>query len=307
MVMTESKPVQQAFGSPGGKSRLASRIVEMMPEHRIYVEPFAGGAAVYFKKGASAQEVLNDKDAEIAFAFKFLANMTPEQYTRLKKKNWKITRKQFNRVKSMPLVNDVDRFYKFYYLKKGSFGRGSETVNVGAMGSNIGIARLSQLQERLKNTRVHTTTALKMIEKYDSPNTLFYLDPPYPGRKLGLAGKSAFNQYTTDDLNKLVTKLKHIRGKFILSLGTEHQKYLPEQWQVQRLKLRRNIPQGGAEWNKSFQYEIIATNYNPDRVKPFKGFTLQEQMAIHRKNGQKPKRHKRSYASPVPMLVGVRR
>lgn len=93
------QPTKQAFGSPGGKSRLAPKIVGMMPEHRIYVEPFAGGATVYFRKGASEKEVLNDKDAEIAFAFRFLRDMTQEQFNKLKRLNWRISQNQFEKLK----------------------------------------------------------------------------------------------------------------------------------------------------------------------------------------------------------------
>ena len=60
--MDTTKPVQQAFGSPGGKSYLAPRIASMMPPHKTYVEPFAGGAAVFFRKVPSQKEVLSDKD-----------------------------------------------------------------------------------------------------------------------------------------------------------------------------------------------------------------------------------------------------
>lgn len=81
--MQATKPVQQAFGSPGGKSYLAPRIAAMMPPHKTYVEPFAGAAAVYFRKEPSQQEILSDKDKEITFAFRFLRNMSSKQFKRL--------------------------------------------------------------------------------------------------------------------------------------------------------------------------------------------------------------------------------
>src|SRR5229473_867501 len=49
----------------GGKNRLAKRVIEIFPEHTTYVEAFAGGAQVFFRKEPSNVEVLNDLDGEI--------------------------------------------------------------------------------------------------------------------------------------------------------------------------------------------------------------------------------------------------
>ena len=55
------------WGSPMGKTHLAQRIAAELPEHRVYVEPFAGGAQVLFAKDLSEVEVVSDLDPEIAF------------------------------------------------------------------------------------------------------------------------------------------------------------------------------------------------------------------------------------------------
>jgi DNA adenine methylase len=53
----------------GGKNRLASKIIEFFPEHQTYVEPFCGGAQVFFRKAPSKVEILNDLNEDI---FNFL-------------------------------------------------------------------------------------------------------------------------------------------------------------------------------------------------------------------------------------------
>lgn len=258
--MEATKPVQQAFGSPGGKSYLAPRIAAMMPPHKTYVEPFAGGAAVFFRKEPSQKEVLSDKDAEIAFAFKFLRDMTPDQWKRLEKKDWVKRQRTFDKVKASKPKDDVERFYRFYYLRRASFGKGGKSFSTADEGKPIGIDRLQRVGERLKNTKVYSTDAKSLIDKYDSPDTFFYLDPPYPNR--AFIGQT-FKDWTEDDLKVLISKLQCIEGKFALSLGTEHARLMPQNWHVNRVKVWRRIPAGGGEFNQTSQFEIIATNYDP--------------------------------------------
>jgi DNA adenine methylase len=178
----EYKPVKQAFGSPGGKSCLAPKIVEMIPEHKTYVEPFAGGAAVYFKKPPSEKEVLNDKDVEIAFAYRFMRDLTSEQFEKLRRKPWVINERQFKKVKNSNPTSDLERFYKFYYLNKASYSNGRGSCSIAESGNKIGVDHLWTNHERLLGTAVNNTNAENLIETYDSPDTFIYLDPPYPNR-----------------------------------------------------------------------------------------------------------------------------
>src|SRR5512141_2161099 len=76
------------WGSPAGKKRLAARLVKLIPAHEVYVEPFAGSAAVFFEKPPVATEVLGDADPEIAFAFRALKMLSDEELAALRAKNW---------------------------------------------------------------------------------------------------------------------------------------------------------------------------------------------------------------------------
>jgi len=257
--MEAEQPVKQAFGSPGGKAYLAPRIAKMMPPHRIYVEPYAGGAAVFFRKEPSQKEVLGDKDSEIAFAFRFLRDMAPEQFRKLASKNWRRGERLFKKLKTMRPKNDLERFYRFYYLKKASFAGGSGSYNHMKDGKLV-TDHLWKVHERLKRTAVHNCDAIRVIERYDSPQTFCYLDPPYPGR--AFVGRT-FSEWTEDDLQRLTKQLKTVKGRFALSLGTQHARLLPRHWYITKVKVRRRIPSGDNDFNRSYQYEIIATNYKP--------------------------------------------
>jgi DNA adenine methylase len=293
--------VRQAFGSPGGKTYLAPRIVGMIPPHEIYVEPFAGGAAVYFKKPPSEKEVLSDKDREIAFAFRFLRDMTPEQFERLKRYDWVKRRGLFDKMKGSKPKNDVERFRRFYYLKKASFGKGGKSFSPMDEGNRIDISRLPKIKERLKRTSIHGGDALAMIRKYDSPTAFFYLDPPYPDR----AFIGAKDQYTDEDLTRLVGILSSIKGKFALSLSTEHRKLLPESWHVKRVKVQRRLLQDSV--GRENEYEIIATNYNPDMVRHEASYgEARPQFVARRRVSVRRPRARRFRTPSATSLAGIR-
>jgi len=295
------QPIKQVFGSPGGKTYLASRIVGMIPPHETYVEPFAGGAAVYFKKAPSGKEVLSDKDKDIAFALKFLRNMTPEQFRRLKRYDWRISGKTFNRLKASQPKDDVERFRRFYYLKKGSYGYGSKEPNLAASGDNISIDHLPKAHDRLSKTAVHGRDAIAIIKKYDSPSTFFYLDPPYPGRTF--IGSRNEDKYTNEDLARLIDQLRHIKGKFALSLGTEHANLLPKDWLIKRVGVRRrlSIKYFG---ERPLQYEIIATNYRPaTKGQIFRPILATRKRVVVRRKAQS---RRKNHHPVVPSLVGIR-
>lgn len=303
-MLEESKPVRQAFGSPGGKSYLAPKIVGMIPPHETYVEPFAGGAAVYFKKPPSEKEVLSDKDREIAFAFRFLRDMTPEQFERLKRYDWRVSRELFGKVKTSEPKDDMGRFRKFYYLRKASLANASKTVSPLRDGNTIDVAHLWKAHERLKRTAIHGGDAIAMIRKYDSPVAFHYLDPPYPDR----AFVGATEKYTTEDLARLVEVLKGVKGKFALSLGTGHISLLPKDWHIKRVKVRRRIPKGEGGFNQTFGYEIIATNYNPDTVARHKADygVARPQLATRRRMPRRKANARRFYTPTVVSLARSR-
>lgn len=49
----------------GGKQSLSALIIGLVPEHRIYCEPFFGGGAVFFAKQPSEVEIINDTNREL--------------------------------------------------------------------------------------------------------------------------------------------------------------------------------------------------------------------------------------------------
>lgn len=67
---------------PGAKWKLAEKIIEMMPEHHSYLEPYFGSGAVLFNKSPSHIETVNDIDDEVVNFF-YCIRTDPERLARL--------------------------------------------------------------------------------------------------------------------------------------------------------------------------------------------------------------------------------
>ncbi len=248
----EVEKVRQPFGSPGGKSRSAQLIIDYLPEHRVYVEPFAGGAAVFWNKRPSDLEVLNDKDSDIAFAYRFIKNVTDEQKKRLARKNWVVDEETYKRLLKLETADPVERFYKIVYLKRGGFsGDPMASAMPGHVGRHINIiADLDRYKARLKDVVIKNTDYSKVIDEFDSDDVVFYIDPPY----LNQSQKGFAYEFKEDDWAELIERLKSVKGKFLLSSGSKI-KEAPAAWDVKRYKVERQINQPGQrEHNTAWEY-----------------------------------------------------
>src|SRR5271157_1867297 len=204
----------------GGKNRLAKRIIEIFPKHTTYVEAFAGGAQVLFHKEPSAVEVLNDLDGEIANFFR-VCQLHHEELIRYFRFAL-VSRRSFDlqKVTDPATLTDIQRAARYLYLLKNSFASLVRHPNyhwhvVQPPGFNL--AKLPQLLEnthkRLERVQIECLPYEEILKRFDRAATLFYLDPPYWGRKL-----YRYN-FEAEDFEKFEERLRDLQGKFVLSLN----------------------------------------------------------------------------------------
>src|ERR1700722_15515669 len=206
----------------GGKNGLATKNIAMLPQHITYVEPFAGGAQVLFHKPPSNVEVLNDLDYDIVNFFRVCQWHYDELIRYLRFCLASRTLHELH-VKTDPAtLTDVQRAGRFYYLQKNSFGGLilKQKFHYGVIQpSNYNPERIPQVIEathqRLARVQIESLPYEQVLEKYDRPTTLFYLDPPYWRRKL-----YKFN-FADDDFHKLNERLARLKGKFIFSIDDQ--------------------------------------------------------------------------------------
>jgi len=222
----------------GGKSRMANKILEFIPEHKIYVEVFGGAAWLLFAKKPSPVEVYNDIDYNLVNFFRVLKD--PEKFEKFYRK---VALTPYSRAEhkycadTYELVNDeIERAYRFFVAVRqgfsGHLGAGwSFNVTALSRGKAISVSRwlrtineLPAIASRLLNVQIECYDWRKILDIYDTEETFFYLDPPYIK---SLRSKHRYKYELEDsDHIELVERLLNIKGMAILS-GYDHPIYRP--------------------------------------------------------------------------------
>lgn len=224
-VITTVRPVRTAAPYIGGKRNLSKRLCAIIDahDHRTYVEPFVGMGGVFLKRTRQpAVEVINDLSGDVANFYRVLQ----EHYAYfLDILRWRITsRAEFARLMALPgeRLTDLNRAARFLYLQRCAFGGKVVGRNFGVSKMNPGrfdVTKLepilADLHERLAGVVVEQLPYDQVIARYDGPETLFYLDPPYWDSE-GDYGADAFGR---DDFAALADQLGRIEGKFLLSIN----------------------------------------------------------------------------------------
>lgn len=147
MATRKKKDQYRMLNSPikwvGGKSRLRKQIIDLLPPHTCYVEPFAGASWVLFGKPPSNVEVLNDIDQDLINFFRVVKN-NPEQL--IASFEWElVSRAEFERLAQLDTtqLTDIQRAHRFYYLIMAGWGgeldypRFQTSINDGGHGNRL--------------------------------------------------------------------------------------------------------------------------------------------------------------------------
>lgn len=223
--LEEVSPVNPIAPYLGGKRNLAKRIISHIgaTPHTTYAEPFIGMGGVFLRrKSRPRAEVINDINKEITTLFRILQRHYPQFLDTIK---YQITsRSEFNRLVDTPpeTLTDLERAARFIYLQKTAFGGKISGRNFGVSADRSARFNLTTLEpmleavhERLSGVVIECLPYAEFITRYDKPETLFYLDPPYWGCENDY-GKNIFSR---DDFESLVKLLRGLKGRFVLSIN----------------------------------------------------------------------------------------
>lgn len=209
----------------GGKRNLAKRICKILDATSCttYAEPFVGMGGIFLRRSARPRaEVINDFGRDVANLFRILQRHYPQFLDTLKFQL--TTRTEFNRlVDTRPdTLTDLERAARFLYLQRTAFGGKVSGRNFGVALDRPGRFNLSTLEPMLEDLHSRMSGVViecldfgEFIRRYDSPGTMFYLDPPYWGCE-GDYGKELFAR---QDFERLAEVLRGLQGNFLLSIN----------------------------------------------------------------------------------------
>jgi DNA adenine methylase len=221
-----------AFGWYGGKYSHLDWLLPLLPKTTHYCEPFGGSAAVLINREPSPVETYNDVHGEVVNFFRVLR----EQGDALTKAIGltPFSREEFERAISEPTgtLSELERARRFYILarqvrtglaQKASSGRWahckltSRAGMAGAVSRWLGaVEDLPLIAQRLLRVQIEHAPAIEVIRRYDSEETLFYCDPPYPhGSRTDVNAYA--NEMTDDQHRELAQVLRSVKGKVALS------------------------------------------------------------------------------------------
>jgi len=173
---------------PGSKWSMAEWIIDHMPPHTTYLEPFFGSGAVFFNKAPSALETINDLDGDVVNLFKVIRDR-PEELAHAVR--WTpYARAEYYAAYDMDGADDLERARRF--LVRCWMARGAKTSDRTGWRHIIDHNgprpvrqwnelpdHILEVTDRLKGVQLEGQPATQLIDRHRRSDVLIYADPPY--------------------------------------------------------------------------------------------------------------------------------
>jgi DNA adenine methylase len=267
-----------AFGWYGGKYSHLNWLLPLLPITTHYCEPFGGSAAVLINRKPSPIETYNDIDGEVVNFFRVLREQKEELLEA-------IGLTPFSREELRIAVNGkseeltgFDRARRFFVrarqvrtglaqtASEGRWAHCKLTTRAemsGAVSRWLGsVEGLSEIAQRLLRVQIENAPAVEVIRRFDSPETLFYCDPPYVHESR--SDTNAYAYEMTDDEHRELSEVLHgVKGKVALSgyyCGIMDELY--GDWKYIKAPTKKaHSTNTGADNNKQSRTEVLWVNY----------------------------------------------
>ncbi len=260
-----------AFGWYGGKFSHLDWLLPLLPETTHFCEPFGGSAAVLLNRPPSPVETYNDLDSELVNFFRVLRNQKEGLIEAIGLTPFSREELRIATEAQEAHLSDLERARRFFVRARqvrtglaqtASEGRWAHCLLTSRAGMGGAVSRwlgsvegLSEIVQRLLRVQIENAPALQVITRYDSPQTLFYCDPPYVHGTRGDSRAYGF-EMTDAEHEELATTLRGVQGKVAISgYASELYEDLYAGW------TRLEAPARMVHSSKGERTEILWVNY----------------------------------------------
>ena len=262
-----------AFGWYGGKYVHLDFILPYLPNDADhFCDVYGGSAAVLINRPPAPVETYNDLDSELVNFFSVLRDQHEELIRAIGLTPF--SREELAKAcRPEPGLPPLERARRFYVRARqtrtglaqtSSEGRWAHCVLTSRAGMAGAVSRwlgavegLPQITQRLQRVQIENAPALDVIARYDTPRTLFYLDPPYVHDSRGDTAAYG-HEMSNDDHRELADLLYRLQGRAVLS-GYRSALYdeLFSDW------LRVDAPEKLCNSSKGKRQESLWMNFEP--------------------------------------------
>lgn len=260
----------------GSKARHISWLLPLLPQCQHYVEPFGGSAVVLLNREPSPVETYNDINGDVVNFFKVLRDQPDALITALNLTP--VSREEFAlSIYDTAELTPLERARRFCVRCQQSFGASGNIATLSFWSSSVaktfrGMATsvsrvlgkqqsLAYTAQRLLTVQIEDRPAVDCIRRYDTPDTLFYCDPPYVHETRRKNYNYSNNEMSMEEHKELADLLNSVQGKVALS-GYESDLYNdlfpPPKW----TKLYDKRKGTSAAKNRSVRQEVLWVNYH---------------------------------------------
>lgn len=244
----------------GGKRLLARTILALLPEHKCYVEVFGGAGWVLFAKEPSPTEVYNDLDGRLVALFRSVKHHPDELVRELE--HLLPSREVFDCFRAQPGLTEIQQAARFYYVLKMSFGSRSRTFGYAKVSPKRLLlerlqVRMEDVRQRLAGVTIERGDFAVILQRYDGPDTAFFIDPPY------VDAEQYAVQFSVGDHERLATAVAGLQAKWLMTYGDHpwvRQAYA--RWRLHEVVADYTLPGAGRQPG----HQLIITNYRLTRA-----------------------------------------
>ena len=243
----------------GNKYQMRDLIVPLIPPHKVYVEPFAGTAAIFFQLPKAEVSVLNDLDKH---TYNFLRRI---QHAPLDVSSYpnpprtlEALKKQFTKKQKTTQDKIV------HELIRSCCGFNTQIVNEPTQiylrrQISMKVAKIQSLKEKLEGVKILNEDYADVIRKYDSKDSFFFIDPPYENS----AGRLGYAETSEFDFDRLKNVLHGIQGKFLMTINNSpHIRKLFKEFHQKKFVAKTSLIQSKKFLSNPYvRTELFISNY----------------------------------------------